>query len=154
MKKTIKVIINQQDSFLGPINTIKSVHLGYAFNYLIPNNLVEIATKGRIKHLNMLNNIKSQKANILYNKNLELKNNLKNIQKINIRKKLGTNQQIFGRITENEIIEQIIKLTGEKLEKKQIQIPNIKEIGIYNINIKIEESINTQIKLQILPIIL
>nr|YP_010728906.1 ribosomal protein L9 [Lithothamnion corallioides]WEA77072.1 ribosomal protein L9 [Lithothamnion corallioides] len=154
MKKTIQVIIKQKDSFLGPINTTKSLALGYVFNYLIPNNIVEIASEGKIKHINMLKNIKSKQAKINYNINLEMKTNLEKIQKINIRKKLGQNQQIFGRITENEVIEQIIKLTGKRLDKKQIKLPNIKEIGIYDIVIRIQENINTIVKLQILPSIL
>ena len=151
MKKTVQVIIKQKDSFLGPINTTKSLALGYVLNYLIPNNLVEIASKGKIKHINMLKNIQSTQDNITYDNNLKVKTNLEKIRKINIRKKIGQNQQIFGRITENEVIEQIVKLTGLKLHKKQIQISNIKEIGIYNIWIRVQENINAIVQLQILP---
>nr|AYR05794.1 ribosomal protein L9 [Lithothamnion sp.] len=151
MKKNIQVIIKQEGSSLGPINTTKSLALGYVFNYLIPNNIVEIASKGKVKHINMLNNIKSTQAKINYNNNLKIKTNLEKIQKINIRKKLGQNQQIFGRITENEVIEYVFALTGKRLDKKQIQLPNIKAIGIYDISIRIQENINTIIKLQILP---
>nr|YP_009541682.1 ribosomal protein L9 [Synarthrophyton chejuense]AYR05691.1 ribosomal protein L9 [Synarthrophyton chejuense] len=151
MKKTIKVIIKDKNSKLGKINTIKLVSLGYAFNYLIPNQLVEIATKGRLKHIRMLKKVQSEQENIIYNNNLEIKDKLDKIQKINIRKKLGPNQQIFGRITENDIIEQLAHLTSEKINKKQIKMPNIKEIGIYNIHIKIAENLSSNIKLHILP---
>nr|YP_010728740.1 ribosomal protein L9 [Phymatolithon calcareum]WEA76873.1 ribosomal protein L9 [Phymatolithon calcareum] len=151
MKKTVQVIIKQRGSYLGPINSIKLVALGHAFNYLIPNNMVDIASKGKIKHIKMLENLKSTQANITYENNLKIKSNLEKLHKINIRKKIGQNQQIFGRITEQEILEQIFRSTGEKLDKKQIKIPNIKEIGIYNINIKLEENIKTGIKLQVLP---
>ncbi len=53
-------------------------------------------------------------------------NNLEKIRKIQIRKKIGQNQQIFGRITENEVIEKIVELTVYDLIKKQFKIPNIK----------------------------
>lgn len=151
MKKTVQVIIKAQGSYLGPINSIKSLALGYAFNYLIPNNMVDIASKGKIKHIKMLEKLKSKQAHITYENNLKIKSNLEKLNKINIRKKMGQNQQIFGRITEQEILEQIFKLTGEKLDKKQIKVPNIKEIGIYDISIKIEENLNTDIKLQVIP---
>lgn len=154
MKKNIQIIIKQKNSVLGPVNTTKSLPLGYVFNYLITNNIVEIASKGKIKHINMLNNIKFTQANISYNNNLKTKSNLEKIQKINIRKKLGQNQQIFGRVTESEIIEYIFELTGKKLDKKQIKISNMKAIGMYDINIRIQENINAIIKLQILPNIL
>lgn len=151
MKKTIQVIIKNTNSPLGPVNTIKSVSLGYAFNYLIPNNIVEIASKGRIKHINMLQNIQSKQNKKINQQNLDIKSNLDEIKKISIRKKLGSNQQIFGSVTEYEISEKIFMLTGKQLDKKQITIPSIKEIGIYKINIKIEENISSEIKLQILP---
>lgn len=154
MKKNIEIIIKQKDSALGPINTTKSLALGYVFNYLIPNNIVEIASKGKIKHINMLNNIKSTQANINYNNNLKIKTNLEKIRKINMRKKLGQNQQIFGRVTESEVIECIFELTGKRLDKKQIKISNIKAIGTYDVNIKIQENIKAIVKLQILPSIL
>lgn len=151
MKKTVQVIIKQPNFSLGPVNSIKVVALGYAFNYLIPNNIAELASKGKIKHIKMLENFKSTQANIIYKNNLKTKINLEKLQKINIRKVIGQNQQIFGRITEQEVIEQIFKLAGEKLEKKQIKIPTVKEIGIYNINVKLEENISTDIRLQVLP---
>lgn len=154
MKKNIQVIIRKEDSVLGPINTTKSLALGYVFNYLIPNNIVEIASKGKIKHINMLNDIKFTQAKISYNNNLKIKTNLEKIKKINIRKKLGQNQQIFGRITENEVIEYIFRLTGKRFDKKQIKLPDTKALGIYDVNIRIQENINTTIKLQILPSIL
>lgn len=154
MKKTVQVIIKQQGSYLGPANSIKLVALGYAFNYLIPNNIVEIASKGKIKHMQMLENLQSKQANVAYENNLKIKSNLEQLHKINIRKKIGQNQHIFGRITEQEVVEQIIKLTGEKMHKRQIKIPEIKEIGVYNISIKIEENMNTNIKLQVLPSII
>ncbi len=102
----------------------------------------------------MLKNIQSTQANIIYSNNLKVKNNLEKIRKIQIRKKIGQNQQIFGRITENEVIEKIVELTGLRLNKKQFKIPNIKEIGMYNISIKIQENINCIVQLQIVPSIL
>nr|YP_007878186.1 50S ribosomal protein L9 [Calliarthron tuberculosum]AGA63797.1 50S ribosomal protein L9 [Calliarthron tuberculosum] len=151
MKKTINIIVTKPHSILGPINTHKKVSLGYAFNYLIPQQFVEIATKGKLKHIKMLNNIKLKKDNQNYIHNLTIKRYLEQITKIKIRKKIGQNKQIFGSITENDIIEKIIQITGHLIEKKQIIMPNIKEIGIYNISIKIEDNIYSDIEIQILP---
>lgn len=151
MKKTINIIIKQQNSHLGPINSCKTVALGYAFNYLIPKKLAEIATDGKIKHISMIHQKQVQRKNEIYSKNLIIKKYLEKTKKINIRKKIGQNQQIFGKITENEISESIFYITGQTINKKQITLPQIKNIGIYNIAVNIEDTIYSYIKLQILP---
>nr|YP_009660570.1 50S ribosomal protein L9 [Corallina chilensis]QCS25518.1 50S ribosomal protein L9 [Corallina chilensis] len=151
MKKTINIIIKKTNSGLGPINSQKKVALGYAFNYLIPQQLAEVSTKGKLKHLKMLNEIKLKKDNQNYIKNLNTKERLEQIAKIKIRKKIGQNRQIFGSITEQDIINKINQINGQLITKRQITIPNIKEIGIYNIKITIEDSIYINIELQVLP---
>lgn len=152
MKKNIQVIIKQQKSHLGPINSLKNVPLGYAFNYLIPKNIVEIATKNKIKHLQMLERYKYKKENELYLQNITIKEHLQQIKKINIRKKIGQNRQIFGSIIENEIIQKINNLTQLSISKKQIQTPLIKTIGIYNLQITLDNKIDININLYILPL--
>ena len=99
----------------------------------------------------MIHQKQVQKKNKIYSKNLIIKQYLEKTKKINIRKKIGQNQQIFGKITENEITESIFHITGQTINKKQIQIPQIKNVGIYNIKINIEDTIYVYVKLQILP---
>ena len=74
MKKNITVIIKNNHSQLGEKGEQLKVTPGYAFNYLIPNDFVEVATKGKIKHLNMLLDIERQKKknNSLHHIVLEL----------------------------------------------------------------------------------
>lgn len=151
MKKTINIIIKDHNSSLGPINSHKKVALGYAFNYLIPKQIAEIATKGKLKHITMLNNIQSEKRKTSLAKNLLKKEYLDKRKKINIRKKIGQNQQIFGKINENEITQNILQNTGQFINKKQIHLPNIKTIGIYNIKIDIDDTLYTFIQVQIIP---
>lgn len=151
MKKNTTVIIKQNNSKLGDRGNIIKITHGYAFNYLIPNNLVELATKGKLKHAQMLKKIKTQRLEELEIQAKSIKENLEQISKISIKKKVGENQQIFGSVNEKEIITAIFNFTGQKLEKKQIYIPDIKKIGIYSIQIHILYDISVTIKLQILP---
>nr|QCI07406.1 ribosomal protein L9 [Leiomenia cribrosa] len=151
MKRKTKVIIKQNINKLGKKGDIINVARGYAFNYLIPNHFAELATVGKLKHLKMFEKIKNIK---LEAEKIEAKNmqkNLEKISKISIKKKVGDNQQIFGSVNEKEIIKQINNYTGYELEKKQINIPNIKSIGIYTIKIDLFNNIFTNLKLQVLP---
>lgn len=151
MKKTIQVIMKKTYTNLGNKNEVKTVSLGYASNYLIPNGIAEMANTGKLKQIKMFTEIKHKKE--LENQKVILKRkiHLDTIEKISIKKKVGQNQQIFGKINEKDIIQQLHTLTGERLQKRHIIMPNINSIGIYNIKIKLTDTINTTIKTNILP---
>nr|YP_010985909.1 ribosomal protein L9 [Grateloupia asiatica]WOL36827.1 ribosomal protein L9 [Grateloupia asiatica] len=152
MKKNIQIILNKTMPKLGQEGKIVNVAPGYAFNYLIPNRIGSLATKGTLKHANMLAEIQNQKKEIIKIKAKELQEKLINISKISIKKKTGDKQYIFGNISNKEITEEIFKYIGIKLDKKQIETPEIKKTGIYLIKIYIVDDIIANIKLQVLPV--
>ena len=153
MHKNITIIIKKTQTNIGKYGEIKSVSKGYASNYLIPMKIAEIATKGKIKHIKMLQEKHNKLIEQQLNTSIETQKYLEKMSKIKIRKKVSdkNSQQIFGSITEKEISEKIFKLTGINVEKKQIFIPIIKNIGNYIVQVKITSNINANLKLQVLP---
>jgi len=151
MKQDIPIIIKKNIPNLGEPGTITKARLGYVLNYLLPKGIVDIATPGKIKHINMLKQIQLNQLKDLENQAYKTKNHLEQIPKISIKKKVGDQKHIFGSVSEKDIINYIFNITGETLDKKQITIPIIKEVGIYTIDIKIIENIHVKLKLQILP---
>nr|QCI06083.1 ribosomal protein L9 [Delesseria sanguinea] len=152
MKKKIQLILTKDYAHIGKKNKVIQVTRGYAFNYLIPNEIAEIATKNKIKHLKMFQVIQDKKLQDNEIKAKQLENNLKLIKKISFLKKTGDENYIFGNINEKDIIEKIFKFTGIKLNKKQIKIPNIKKVGKFQIEINLFYDKYYQLKLNILPI--
>jgi large subunit ribosomal protein L9 len=144
MKKYIEVILSKQKK-------IQKVKRGYAFNYLIPNGLAELATEGKIKHLNMLNASSSKKKDKESQFNKKISNYILQIGTIHVKKKCGKNEYIFGSISEQDIQDYIFDKIGEKINKKQILLDPIKQIGIYDCHILINETTKTHLKLHILP---
>nr|YP_009295904.1 ribosomal protein L9 [Schimmelmannia schousboei]AOM64839.1 ribosomal protein L9 [Schimmelmannia schousboei] len=151
MKKNINIIVKKNIASLGKKGDMKTVALGYALNYLIPNKMAEIATKGKIKHINMFKNIEQQKIQQNQYKAEKLKKDLDQITKISIKKKMGEQHQIFGSVTDKEILKLIFEYTGKQFEKKQLNIHDIKKSGLYFINIQILDNIQTQLKLHVVP---
>nr|YP_009393601.1 ribosomal protein L9 [Bostrychia simpliciuscula]ARW62163.1 ribosomal protein L9 [Bostrychia simpliciuscula] len=152
MKKKINIILIKSFLHLGEKGRIINVSPGYALNYLIPNQIAEIATKNKTKHLEMLKKRKNNQVKANEISNNKLKEKLEKIGKISIYRRKGENNYIFGRITEKDINNYIIKYTGIKLDKKQIKIFNIKKLGIFKTNIEISSNINTVVKLNTIPI--
>lgn len=150
MSKKIIIILkdeknkNQQEKIIN-------VTRGYAFNYLIPQNIAEIATPGKLKHLNMLKQKQQKLQQINKEKAHITLKRLNIVNKITIKKKHGSKMQIFGQINEKEILKKIFEYTGYKLNKKQIYMPNIKTIGKYQIIIKLLDNVKTNLSLIIIP---
>ena len=151
MNKKLKVIIEKTHKKLGEKGSVIQVNQGYAFNYLIPKKIVKVANKGQLKHLKMLKSIENIKLQEEYSKASIIQSKITRIVKINIMKKLGDKQQIFGRISEKDIVAEIFNSTGELIDKKQIELPDIKTIGVYNITVQLADDIYNTLKLYVLP---
>nr|YP_009392357.1 ribosomal protein L9 [Osmundaria fimbriata]ARW60919.1 ribosomal protein L9 [Osmundaria fimbriata] len=151
MKRKLKVILLQDEFNKSKKGTIVDVSRGYAFNYLIPNKIAEIATPKKIKHIEMFKIIekKEKEANAIAANMLKQK--IDNLIKITIHKKQGKNHSIFGTITDKDINNWLEKNAQIKIQHKNIKLPSIKTIGIYNINFLITKEIFTSIKLYVVP---
>nr|YP_009394214.1 ribosomal protein L9 [Rhodomela confervoides]ARW62776.1 ribosomal protein L9 [Rhodomela confervoides] len=151
MVKKIDVILTKNHSNGEKKGNIINVSSGYAFNYLIPNQIAEIATEKKIKHIKMFEEIeKKQKVANEVEVNL-VKEKIEKIQKISIYKKVGENSIIFGSITEKDISRWLTKYTDIKINKKQIKMPDTKNIGITYMEIQIKQKIVSKILIQIIP---
>lgn len=154
MNKKISVLVINNNSDLKNIQkgSIITVSRGYALNYLIPKQIAQIITKGKIKHIQMLSEInkEKQKANISYQE--LLKRNINKIKKISLYKKKGENQLIFGSITEKDISRSINKYNKINITKFKITFKETKLLGITSIEYNQDTSVKIQIPLHVIPI--
>lgn len=151
MTKNIAIILKKHNIYLGKAGNVIQVKRGYALNYLIPNHIAEIASKGTVKHNQMLQRLKVDKIKATSIQANELKQKLENINKISIKKKTGTDQLIFGSINSKDIAEIIESKYKININKQNIKIPNIKQLGVYIIEIQILKDVKANLKLQIIP---
>ena len=151
MKKYIEIIFKDQKSKSKHNVKVTKVARGYALNYLIPNQLAEIATKSKIKHLKILHDISNQKKDQIDQQNEQTIKNIIKMKLIHLRKKCSLNGQIFGSLSEQEIQENIQNTIGKKIEKKYIIIDTIKQIGTYKCDIVINENTKTTLIIRIIP---
>lgn len=151
MSKNITVIVKKTHPNIGNKGSLVKLSKGYIFNYLIPNNIVEIPTAGKIKHLKMFNTIAHKQKETLFITATNIKEQVKSIHKIQIIKKMGTKKSIFGSINEKDVLKEIFNQTNQKIDKKFITIPEIKNVGIFNLIIKSFNDETYTLKLQVVP---
>nr|YP_010925863.1 chloroplast 50S ribosomal protein L9 [Neoporphyra seriata]WKD84095.1 chloroplast 50S ribosomal protein L9 [Neoporphyra seriata] len=150
-KKIIKVVLKENIQKLGKNNDLVKVSAGYARNFLIPNKMAIIATHSILKQQKFYAAIKEEKLKVAKEDAKKIQKLLEEIQKFSITKKTGDGQNIFGSVTEKEIAQIIKDATNIDIEKQNIFLPEIKTVGIYNIEIKLFNQVSANIQLKVLP---
>tara|TARA_B100000401_G_C52780652_1_gene708094 strand:- start:163 stop:609 length:447 start_codon:yes stop_codon:yes gene_type:complete len=145
----MQVIIKKKIEKLGDVGDIITVKDGYARNYLLPRGLVVKATPGNLKEVELIKSQIQKKNEKKINDQKELAKKLSNL-KINIPVKVGEDNQIFGSVTSTNIIEFLIE-KGFEVNKKSIKLDEpIKSLGIHNVILKLDEGIESNIKVYVI----
>lgn len=146
----MKVILKEDIKGVGKKDQIINANDGYARNYLFPKNLAVPADKGN------LTNLQSKKISEEHRKELEresAKETAKRIEGILLKLpvKSGENGKVFGSITAKEIAENLEKQYKIKVDKKKINLQEpIKNLGTFNIEIKLYEGVNAKLKVNVI----
>lgn len=144
----MKVILLDNVVGLGRAGDIKVVKDGYARNFLIPQKFVEVATKGKEKHLERITAALSVKAKQYYEEALSLKERVEK-EEIEIHAKAGEEGKLFGSITNTDLSKLFLD-KGFDIDKKKILLDHIKVIGEHTARIKLDEGVIASVKIKVI----
>jgi large subunit ribosomal protein L9 len=143
--KTMKVILKQDNEKLGKTGDAVTVKDGYALNYLIPNNIAMKATEGNLK---VLEEIKKQTEKKRKKEITDAETLASELEKLTleIKAKAGEDEKIFGSVT-TQIISESLAQKGYNVDKKHIILEEpVKKLGIFTVEIKLNNNVKTSIK--------
>jgi len=145
----LKVILLQDVPKIGRSGEVKDVKDGYARNYLIPRGLAKVATESELKRLRQEKVVRKHKEEILHQRSMELLKELqKGVHKISV--KTGSSGKLFGSLTSSSVAEMLSKELGKEIDKKWISIDKpIKEVGLYDIQVKLPGGVKGVIKVEL-----
>ena len=127
----------------------KKVKDGYAENYLIKNGYAVKKTKENLSKLNHEQAKKEKEDENNKQKAKELKEKLSKVI-LEFKVKTGEGDKVFGSISIKQIKDELLK-KGYKIEKSQIEIPNIiQSLGFHNIKINLYQEINAIVKVHVI----
>jgi large subunit ribosomal protein L9 len=144
-RKNMKILLIKDVKGLGKAGEIKNAKDGYARNYLIPKGFAKLATDEVIKQWQEEQKKKEEKLKTELDKLNKLKEKIQNT-KIIIKHKLGANGHLYGAITNKEVAEHL-KEKGIEIDKKQIDIKQIKAVGEYSVDVKLGHGIHAKLDL-------
>jgi len=141
----MKVLLIKDVKGLGKAGEIKNAKDGYARNYLIPKGFAKLATDEVIKQWQEEQKKKEEELKTELDKLNKLKEKIQNT-KIIIKHKLGANGHLYGAITNKEVAEHL-KEKGIEIDKKSIEMKQIKAVGEYSVDIKLGHGIYAKLDL-------
>ncbi|MDO5015218.1 MAG: 50S ribosomal protein L9 [Clostridia bacterium] len=143
----MKVILNA-DSKIGKKGDIVNVADGYARNYLFPKNLALEMTSKNVSELNQKKESEAYKIS-LRKKEAQAEAKKLNGKKISLTAKAGENNKFFGSITKASVAEQIKAELKFDVDKKKIEMDDIKEFGTYDVKAKLFDDVIAEFKVEV-----
>lgn len=143
MKKKIEVLMRENVDNLGTVGEKITVAVGYARNYLLPNNLVLV--KSHPDYKKILEQIKERRIK-LQKEIDQLKEKAEKIKGQTVIFKVKTTEKgkMFGSISAEDIAKEM------GIEKKYIATLPLKTLGEHKVEIKLDSGIVSQIVVKLL----
>jgi large subunit ribosomal protein L9 len=152
MAKRVSVVLNQSVSKLGNNGDLVEVAPGFARNYLIPQGLANLATRGIIKQVELRREKERQQKLAEKQAAENQKVAFKTIGKLSIRKQVGEENAIFGTVTTQEIADIIKEQAGIEVDRRGIEVPDIGTTGNYQATVKLHPEVIATIDFQVIPL--
>ena len=140
----MEVILKEDVANLGKIGEVVRVRDGYARNYLLPQGLATLATKGNVKQIEqereaLLKRASEEKSTA------ELQKEQMGVIELAFERKAGEGGTLFGSVTSMDIAE-ALQAKGYEIDRRKISLRDaIKETGEYTVNVKLHREVILQV---------
>lgn len=144
----MKVILNKDVKGQGKKGELVNVSDGYARNFLFPRDL---AIEANAAAMNELKNREAAMAHHLAEEKQEAMNAAAKIdgKDIVIHAKAGANGKLFGSVTSKEVAAEIEAKLGVAIDRRKINMNEIKAYGEYTAEVKIYNGINASVNIKV-----
>ncbi|EFJ08940.1 hypothetical protein SELMODRAFT_270732 [Selaginella moellendorffii] len=147
--KTRQIILSEDVEFLGKTGDLVSVRAGYFRNFLFPKGKAKMATPEYLKELKLEAERKENEKRKLREDAEALARELQRLGPLSVKRKRGMARLIFGTVTTQDLADIIEYRTKKKIDKRNMTVPEIREIGTYTAEVKLHPEVTTQVKITV-----
>jgi large subunit ribosomal protein L9 len=133
----MKIILTKDVPKLGIAGTVQDVAPGYARNYLIPQGMAAVATRGTIKQVEER---QAAEAKRIAKQEDELRGLAERISgmRLELHARVGEQGRLFGSITSADIAEQLTAQLGEEIDRRKIDLEEpIRTVGDHEVVVRL-----------------
>ena len=143
----MKIILKKEVANLGEAGDVVEVKTGYALNYLVPQGFATVGTLSAIKqHEETLRQRAHKEAKLVADAQA-LAAKISAIA-VNLTAKVGESGKLYGAITAAQVAEALCA-AGAEVDKKNVTVPEIKEVGEYEAKVKCYKGVFADVKVNV-----
>ncbi|MEO6333411.1 MAG: 50S ribosomal protein L9 [Pyrinomonadaceae bacterium] len=134
------ILLREDVEALGGRGEIVKVKAGYARNYLLPQGLATLATKGNVKQIEQERSALLKRASE-EKSTAEAQKEQMGVIELAFERKAGEGGTLFGSVTSMDIAE-ALQAKGYEIDRRKINLRDaIKETGDYTVNVKLHREV-------------
>jgi large subunit ribosomal protein L9 len=145
-----QILLLEDVDNVGQKGEIVKVKSGYAYNFLIPQQLALVADKNAIRRQARLQEERRVKAAEDRKVSEEMASRVKDVT-FTTEVKVDHDGHMYGSVSSLDIVHLIKLQTGVELDKRFVQLKHpIKQTGVYDIALRLKEGVEISIHLKVL----
>ena len=144
------ILLREDLEHVGGRGEIVKVKAGYARNYLLPQGVATLATKGNVKQ------IEQERASLLKKAAIEkatAEAQREQMEAITLtfERKVGEHGHLFGSVTSMDVAD-ALKAKGYEIDRRKIVLKEaIKDIGDFAVNVKLHREVTLALPVSVVP---
>lgn len=145
----MKIILTQEVGNLGSPGDIVEVADGYGRNYLIPQGLAILATRGAEKQVATIKRAREVREVRDVGQARELASTLQALT-VTLPARAGDGGRLFGSVTTADVVEAVAKAGGPKVDKRRVVLTApIKTLGSHQVSVKVHPEVDATVTLEV-----
>jgi len=149
MAKRVQVVLNEDLLSLGKDGDLVEVAPGYARNFLFPYGKALPVTPAVMKQVAHRKAKKAEQEAALKKEAIDFKTALVTIGRFTVKKQVGEDGVLFGTVTNGDVAEVIKESTKKEIDRRNIVVPEIHNVGKYKVEVKLHSEVTTEINLEV-----
>ena len=146
----MEVILREDIDKLGLKGEVVSVARGYARNFLLPRQLAELATPGKVAELQKREALRARSEARTAEQAEEIADVLrKTVLRFDVQ--AGPTGTLFGSVTPTNIADEIWRTRKVRIDRRKIDLENIKRIGRYDVPIDVFQDVRVEVNTLVVP---
>ena len=143
----MKIILKKEVANLGEAGDVVEVKAGYALNYLVPQGFAIVGTPSALKQNEETIRQRAHKEAKLVADAEALAAKIAAVP-VTVSAKVNEDGKIYGSVSAAQVAE-ALAAAGIEVEKKNINVPEIKEAGEYEAAVKVYKAVIANVKIEV-----
>ena len=147
----MKIVLIDEVDNLGIAGDVRDVKDGYGRNYLIPQNLAVLATKGELARAESRRKVEVERRTRLNSQVEDVIDELQG-QPVVLEVRVGPAGRLYGSVTASDIAEVVGQRVGQELDRRAVNLPQpIREVGDSEVRVRLAPDVFATLTVSVQP---